>query len=59
MVWDLTAFARTTGEEAAPQFSFDVTLTEESFNDAPAVVAPEDATLFPIQRMIPSPERSG
>jgi hypothetical protein len=53
MEWDFTSFA-----ETAPQFSFNMLITEASFNDAPEVVAPEDAILLPIQQMIPSPARN-
>jgi hypothetical protein len=57
--WDLASFAEVVEQEAAPQFSFDLSVTQEAFNTAPEVVAPEEAILLPIERMLPSPERSG
>jgi hypothetical protein len=58
MEWNLSAFAEMTGQESAPLFAFNVMLIEESFNDAPEVVAPEEATLLPIQQLFPAPARS-
>jgi hypothetical protein len=58
MEWDLSAFAEVTGQESAPLFAFNVMLIEESFNDAPEVVAPEEAMLLPIQQLFPAPARS-
>jgi hypothetical protein len=58
MEWDLASFAEVAEQEAAPQFSFDLSVTQEAFNTAPEVVAPEEAILLPIQQMLPSPERS-
>jgi hypothetical protein len=58
MEWDLASFAEFVEQEAAPQFSFDLSVTQEAFNTAPEVVAPEEAILLPIEQMLPSPERS-
>lgn len=58
MEWDLSAFAEVVEQEAAPQFTFDLSVTQQPLDAAPEVVAPEDAFLLPIQRMLPSPERS-
>jgi hypothetical protein len=54
MDWDLSTFAEMSDEESLPQFFFNVVVTEESFNDAPEVVAPEDAMLFPVQQLFPA-----
>jgi hypothetical protein len=54
MDWDLSSLAETTDQEVSPSFSFNLMLTEESFNDAPEVVAPDEAFLLPIQQIIPS-----
>jgi hypothetical protein len=57
MVWDLRALEELIGEEAAPLFSFNLVVTQEEFNNAPEVVAPDHATLLPLQQMFPSPEQ--
>jgi hypothetical protein len=54
MAWDLAAFAETTGEEAAPQFAFNLLVAQEEFNTAAEVVAPEDATMLPLQGLFPA-----
>lgn len=60
MEWDLASVAEAIGEEqAAPQFAFHLVVTQEAFNAAPEVVAPEGAFMLPLQQMIPTPEKTG
>jgi hypothetical protein len=56
MTWDLAAFADTIGEPAAAVVELNFVLTSESFNTAFEVPAPENATLLPLQQMMPIPE---
>jgi hypothetical protein len=57
MDWDLAAFGEATNQGDLPELSFNMLLTEESFNDAPDVEVPEDATLLPLQQMFTPPSK--
>lgn len=57
MDWDLAGFMMLvdpTSNEPAPNFVFDMTIHNSDFNSAPAISAPEDATIFPISMILPS-----
>jgi hypothetical protein len=58
MEWNLASFAEVGDEAAAPIFNFDLSVTQEAFNTAAEVIAPEDAILLPVQQMFPVPEDS-
>jgi hypothetical protein len=50
----LMAAVEAEAEGPAPNFTFDIVVNASSFNDVPEIVAPEDATLFPIDSMVPA-----
>ncbi|MBZ0298877.1 MAG: hypothetical protein K8J31_04005 [Anaerolineae bacterium] len=57
MAWDMSGFMAAVepdSEGPAPTFTFDMTVNASDFNAAPEIVAPEDATIFPIDSMVPS-----
>jgi hypothetical protein len=57
MDWDMTEFMAMIEPESdgpAPRFVFDMAIHSSNFNDAPAITAPEDATIFPLESMLPS-----
>ncbi|HLV34919.1 MAG TPA: hypothetical protein VKY59_07400 [Spirillospora sp.] len=59
IVWDMAGLMATIGEETdgpAPLFTFDMTVNNSNFNIEPQITAPEDATIFPLNMMMPSPE---
>jgi hypothetical protein len=56
LAWDMTGMMMMvdpTSDEAAPNFTFDMTVTNTGFNNSPEIVAPEDATIFPLEMMMP------
>jgi hypothetical protein len=59
MVWDMSGLLAAVGEEMAgpaPIITFDMAVNNSSFNIEPQIIAPEDATIFPLDMMMPSPE---
>ena len=53
--WDMAGFMMMVEPDAegpAPVFAFDLTVDYSNFNDAPAITAPEDATIFPLEAMM-------
>jgi hypothetical protein len=53
--WDMAEFMRMVEPDAegpAPVFVFDMSVQNANFNDAPAITAPEDATILPIESML-------
>ena len=57
MDWDMTALMEMMSSESsgpAPNFVFDIAVHNSNFNDAPVISTPEDATIFPLESMMPS-----
>jgi hypothetical protein len=57
MDWDMSGFMAMVepgSDGPAPSFAFDMTVNTMNFNDAPETIAPEDATIFPLESMMPA-----
>ena len=57
LTWDMAGFMTMVepgSNSAAPNFTFDVAVHNSNFNNAPAITAPEDATIFPLAAMLSS-----
>jgi hypothetical protein len=57
MDWDMSGFmamVEPDSDSPAPNFVFDMTITNSDFNAAPEITAPEDATIIPLESMMPS-----
>jgi hypothetical protein len=60
MDWDMTDFmamVEPDAEGAAPVFLFDLVVNNTGFNTAPAITAPEDAMILPLESMMPQPSK--
>jgi hypothetical protein len=58
MDWDLRVMAETASLDAAPHFTLNFVITQQDFNNAPEVVAPDEAMLLPLDNLMGSPQRS-